>query len=583
LQILRGLKRLILGLGKVPEPPQQLRCAAANRSAVRLSWQPPAEPGHPPFHKYVLQRQQRAGGDGAVGDPAAAEGRWEPAGEPDDEDTAWVDLPPAKGSYRYRLTAWSAFGHSSHAVTDDGSGGSCQVRAVARRPAAPMQLAPAEVQALLAAVAAAGNASAAGGHAHSGGAAPSVAWSLSAASSAAVVALTILLKASQLRVGGVLLALCRWLAARLPWLRGPPATGSTAGEAATSQAQQQAGAGGAPAAAPLQRAGSSRAVLGGGDEAAAVPGSSGALQMGPAAGSSGMLHSSSSLQLLAGAGEASGQMGGTGTELPAGWDEAGLAAARQAAEEQADEEVQQAVQRGARCARPGCHRRFDRLRDMRRRLEVRGRGRHTAALARRRVRQLTSCWWAHQHGLQNLSCGVIDHVDASLPAQSHYCTLCQRVYCLQHTRVSPHGPRGGCGLESQCICHACFAELAPAQQTACERSNRLPKLATTTMDTAASAARVQQDGLPQRGPTSGAEDPGASGGAANGGASPQPGGSAGELSSPNGVQRAPSNSQLSAGAQAGPAAARKRWLKAGAALRAVLPFKAAGSTPSSPI
>lgn len=386
LQILRGLKRLILGLGKLPDAPLQLSCAAHNRSAVRLSWQAPPGPGHPAFHKYVLQRQRVAasGGGGSTGSCAASpvsgmcevEERWEAAGEPDDEDTAWIDLPPARGSYRYRLAAWSAFGRSPYAV----GAAACTVRAAAppqlqptaALPPAPggaaQALAPAEMQALLAAVAAAGGNLSAGRAAGSGAAGST--WTWSAASSAAIVALSILLKASQLKVGAVLSALWRaGLAAVERRRRGAAAHGPAAEQAAAVAQQPRLSA--APSGAALRRCGSSHASLASlGSERGA--GEEPLLQAAP---SGGALSQRSSQQVL-GSGEPSWllprQQLSSLTLEGSGLDGSAAAGAQalEAAEAAGEQDLQEAILRGARCAHAGCHRRFDRLRDMRRRLEV---------------------------------------------------------------------------------------------------------------------------------------------------------------------------------------------------------------------
>ncbi|PSC72400.1 catechol O-methyltransferase-like [Micractinium conductrix] len=451
-QILRGLKRLMLGLGRLPSAPLQLSCTAANQSAVRLSWQPPAAPGHPPLHKYLLQRQRLlphaeaggAGGGAPYGGSCAVEERWEAAGEPDDEESSWLDAPSAAGSYRYRLAAWSAYGHSPYAV----SANACTVRVAAQWQhggggAAAAALAPAEMQALVAAAAAA-----AGGNllvplalpAGAPAAAPAgsgATWSWSAASSTVVVGLSILLKASQLRLGAVVGAAWRSL---LSWLAGRRGGGDGAGAAGAAAAQAPAAEGQLNRQSEEQQQGTGMAALGVAADGAAFPtAAAGMRRTGTSHASLHSLGSEGGEQLPAGmrvtctAAWSSMQL--EGSELDA------FAAAEAAADQvAADEELQTAVLRGARCAYAGCHRRFDRLRDMRRRLE------------------------------------------------SHYCGLCQRMYCLHHTRVSPHGPRGGCGLESKCVCYACFAELAPTQQAAYERVNRLPKPAAAAA--AAEAADV---------------------------------------------------------------------------------------------
>lgn len=357
LQILRGLKRLILGLGELPSPPRQLECAPANKTTLRLSWAAPQAAGHPAFHKYVLSRQRVTPGTGSsraaaaspLGGSCAADGaeeRWEEVATPDDEDSMWFDAPPAKGSYRYRLTAWSAYGHSAHAHTPV----ACAVRAVQRQP--PPPLAPAEVEAILSAAAAASNLSV--GQA---GAAAGAAWTWSAASSAVVVGLTILLKASQLRVGAKLAAL---------WRAGVAAVAGTAGVAAPpGEQQQQEGGPLATGSSGMRRVGSSHASLAG--LAGEAGGSAEAHMLPLPSGASTLLHSHSSSQLLFAGG--SGVQGeGPGCDDTAAG-EAGLL--EEDALEDADaERLAQAIQRGHHCGHPGCHRRFDRLRDMRRKLEV---------------------------------------------------------------------------------------------------------------------------------------------------------------------------------------------------------------------
>ena len=360
LQMLRGLNRLILGLGELPAAPLQLECAALNKSAVRLSWRAPTALGHPAMHKFVLQRQRVAAASrGAaaaaalaaaaaaspVGSTGGSEERWEAVAEPDDEDSSWVDAPPAKGTYRYRLAAWSAYGHSPYIV----SSGACTVRAVQRRrPPAPVPLAAAEAEALLAAaVAAAGNLSA-GQAAAATGAAAGV-WSWSAASSAIVVALTMLLKASQLRLGSTVLALCRSLAAAFAGRRQQQQ--QTA--AAVDEQEPQGGLGpaaGMNAGPSMRRIGSSRASLL-------------SLDSEQAAGEEQLSRAYSSSNLLGG-----GQFSSMQAE-PSGLEAATLAAAE--ADGAAAEQLHQAILRGVHCAAAGCHRRFDRLRDMRRKLEVR--------------------------------------------------------------------------------------------------------------------------------------------------------------------------------------------------------------------
>ena len=55
-QLTRAIKRVILGLGAAPSAPRNLRCRPVSCRAVACAWDPPAEPGHPPFHKLKLER-----------------------------------------------------------------------------------------------------------------------------------------------------------------------------------------------------------------------------------------------------------------------------------------------------------------------------------------------------------------------------------------------------------------------------------------------------------------------------------------------------------------------------------------------
>ena len=47
---------------------------------------------------------------------------------------------------------------------------------------------------------------------------------------------------------------------------------------------------------------------------------------------------------------------------------------------------------------------------------------------------------------------------------SHYCSICQNMYCQRHTAYSPHGRLGSCGMESKCICQLCYDELPRVTQ-----------------------------------------------------------------------------------------------------------------------
>lgn len=143
-QLLRAMQRQILGLGSPPGPLQRLQCsvstttststssqahadpdatpapdnpassahqsahpntaaetpgtqataAAAVPAAVVCSWLPPADPGQPGMHKYVLQRM----------DHSAPSAVWQTVAELHDSlSVRHRDAPPKPGVYQYRL------------------------------------------------------------------------------------------------------------------------------------------------------------------------------------------------------------------------------------------------------------------------------------------------------------------------------------------------------------------------------------------------------------------------------------------------------------------------------------------------
>ena len=86
---MRAIKRVILGLGSPPTATLNVTCRAVACDAVEVTWQPPEQPGHPPFHKYKLERQEVESSD----DRSAPAAVWATAhGDLDDEDTQWVDI-----------------------------------------------------------------------------------------------------------------------------------------------------------------------------------------------------------------------------------------------------------------------------------------------------------------------------------------------------------------------------------------------------------------------------------------------------------------------------------------------------------
>jgi hypothetical protein len=337
-QILRGLKRVILGLGRPPSPPQSLHCATANRSAVKLAWDAPVEAGHPPMHKYQLQRQALLRGQ--------AVGKWHDVGEPDDEDASWVDAPPAKGAYRFRLAAWSAYGRSDWVVSNE-----CKTVAVQKQRRGQQQqrhvewstapLPPQEDN-------------------RSGGS-----WSWPTLGSLVVLLASVVLKVAQLRpISGA-------------WARsehgGGPGGSTEASEALLSRARDDDGngAGGPamqqrpctdddPAAAPrpLRRVSNSPRT-----SRASLP------ELGEAAAAAGTSPDRTPRRLVV-RGSTEGAPHTGGGHLSARGSEVDLASLAATGEEEA--EVAAAVARRARCAHPGCDKRFDRLRDFKVALQVRG-------------------------------------------------------------------------------------------------------------------------------------------------------------------------------------------------------------------
>ena len=64
-----------------------MRCRAPTCDSVAVLWSAPTNAGHPPLHKYKLERQLLATPEETVAAPA-----WVTAnGELDDEDTSWTD------------------------------------------------------------------------------------------------------------------------------------------------------------------------------------------------------------------------------------------------------------------------------------------------------------------------------------------------------------------------------------------------------------------------------------------------------------------------------------------------------------
>mmetsp|Transcript_37328 Transcript_37328/g.70107 ORF Transcript_37328/g.70107 Transcript_37328/m.70107 type:complete len:749 (-) Transcript_37328:375-2621(-) len=79
--------------------------------------------------------------------------------------------------------------------------------------------------------------------------------------------------------------------------------------------------------------------------------------------------------------------------------------------------------------------------------------------------------------------------DIKMKFRAHFCKECQAVYCQKHTRISPHGVHGQCGLESACYCLECFNRQPPEIQAELEKTNKL--IQPPAMEDAAGRARYR--------------------------------------------------------------------------------------------
>ncbi|CAG9466135.1 unnamed protein product [Pedinophyceae sp. YPF-701] len=128
--LIRAFKMQILGLGRAPAGPSDLRCQAVGCRAVKLSWTPPQDPGDPPMHKYVVERKV-AGAPVALG--GGFSGKWKHQGDVDDEDAEFIDtdIVHPGALYVYRVLAWGAAGRGLRAAevscTLQFMGGACTV------------------------------------------------------------------------------------------------------------------------------------------------------------------------------------------------------------------------------------------------------------------------------------------------------------------------------------------------------------------------------------------------------------------------------------------------------------------------
>ncbi|CAI5965266.1 unnamed protein product [Closterium sp. NIES-65] len=99
--------RQVFGLGKAPGAPTNLECESAGCGAIAVQWDPPANPGVPPVHKYLIQRRV-----------ATRVASWKDVG--DTSEDAWLDSAGLKPGteYTYRIQAWGGHGPSEWVVLD---------------------------------------------------------------------------------------------------------------------------------------------------------------------------------------------------------------------------------------------------------------------------------------------------------------------------------------------------------------------------------------------------------------------------------------------------------------------------------
>lgn len=98
--------RQVFGIGSVPAVPQQLECKATPCGSIQLQWDPPANAGVPPVHKFLVQRS-----------PMHSHALWVLVGDPTED--AWMDAGVATGvGYRYRIQSWGGHGPSDWVGVD---------------------------------------------------------------------------------------------------------------------------------------------------------------------------------------------------------------------------------------------------------------------------------------------------------------------------------------------------------------------------------------------------------------------------------------------------------------------------------
>lgn len=111
LLVSRATKRLVLGLGQPPSPPQGLTCDMSASSGVAIRWAPPVQGGQPLFHSYLLEAQpagQPFGGWIQLADIERVAG---------EHAVQHIDARVLLRAQRYRVVAWSSYGRSEYVYT----------------------------------------------------------------------------------------------------------------------------------------------------------------------------------------------------------------------------------------------------------------------------------------------------------------------------------------------------------------------------------------------------------------------------------------------------------------------------------
>eukprot|EP00884_Botryococcus_braunii_P022435 jgi/Botrbrau1/8876/Bobra.50_2s0031.2 len=425
-QIIRAIQRMILGLGSPPSAPRDLWGKPLTCDSIAVSWQIPLQLGSPPMHKYKLERRR------------TDESKWVTAhGDLDDGDESWTDTGLEVGDYQYRLTAWNSMGWSDFAMSNVSSTANASLPCP--RPACEKL----------------------NNCVREPAGSSSSSWNNSSKGDKGEVQrlgfLQLTLTGLGLSVAAVFLTTVGMFLYPLMFsgARGAPGVAPVqhardGKEIATQDSLGKQGSIGTPRSSgktvtfqdlpPVQRGYSDvnrgSGILEGQWEAAARTAMA---IVDPPPVAKGPMPVSKSLQNLPSNASSQGRTkvdlwlrDASGTSrrhyesIPSSSGSPYLAEEANGYDLDVEPDDSEHVNRH-RCAYPGCHRRFSRLR----------------------------------------------YGDMKHAMYRHYCALCQKVYCQYHTAYSPHGPLVGCDLESKCICMVDWATLNTATRDRLEKTNRI--------------------------------------------------------------------------------------------------------------